>query len=213
MKQPLLVPVDPQDIEAAVPLSHSIYLPDRTLLAYQGQTYRDRAQLEILRRQGWRALDEGEDTPSTAIDPAAETAEPVAIAEGLHLNSREPPSLSEAEALVADDMLLSRKSLGRLLRGFGLGNIRDAENGSEALMRFFQNPADLVFLDIDMPGRDGLQVLRQIKAWSPKTFTCLVTGLPTVGNVRQAKADGVDAFLAKPLSGRSLERVLKLYPG
>lgn len=212
MKNNLLVPVAPSDIEPALPLPYSIYLPNRAPLAAQGQTFTDPARLEILRRQGWRLLAEDEAAPPTAIDPDT-LDKTMEIPAGVRLAPRALAPLSEAEALIADDMPLSRKTLGRLLRGFGLSAQREVANGSEALTRFFQRPADLVFLDIDMPGPDGFQVLRQIKAWSPETFTCLVTGLPTVGNVRQAKADGVDAFLAKPLSGRSLERVLRLYPG
>jgi YesN/AraC family two-component response regulator len=56
-----------------------------------------------------------------------------------------------------------------------------------------------------------MDVLKQIKSWSPETFMCLVSGNATMVNVKTAKTYGVDAFLVKPISGLNLQRVLSIY--
>lgn len=205
-----VAPVVATDIVAGEPLPYPLYLASGVLLARRGQIIRDPDQLEVLRRQCWRGLTADETPPDDAItvDEAAR-----------HLDRQIParfqpqprPSLSEATALVADDMVVSQKLLSRLLREQGVGQITGAENGGQAVYLFFRQRPHLAFLDIDMPGIDGIEVLRQIKSWSPDTFVCLVTGNATLVNVKAAKSYGVDAFLVKPISGLNLKRVLSLY--
>ena len=205
-----MAPVVTTDIVAGEPLPYPLYLASGVLLARRGQIIRDPDQLEVLRRQCWRGLAADETPPADAItlDEAA-----------LRLDRQPPvrfepqprPPLSDATALVADDMIVSQKLLVGLLRQQGVSQVVRAEDGEQAVNLFFRQRPHLAFLDIDMPGVDGIGALRQIKSWSPGTFVCLVTGNATLVNVKAAKSYGVDAFLVKPISGLNLKRVLSLY--
>lgn len=67
--------------------------------------------------------------------------------------------------LVADDEPLSRRRLHALLRRRAdVGHIAEAEDGEAALAALRQGEVDLAFLDVQMPGRDGLAVARAIGA-------------------------------------------------
>lgn len=205
-----MAPVTAAELVAGEPLSFNLYLANGVPLANRGQIVMDPERLEILLRQGWRGFAPEEHPPATAI--AAEEA-------ALHMDRQAPagfraqprPPLTHALALVADDMALSIKLLGRLLREQGISRILAAENGRQAINLFFRQRPHLTFLDIDMPGLDGIDALKQIKSWSPETFVCLVSGNATMVNVKVAKTYGVDAFLVKPISGLNLQRVLALY--
>lgn len=66
--------------------------------------------------------------------------------------------------LVVDDYQALRKTVIRQLNTLGFSNILEAEDGVEALTIVQDNPVDLILLDIDMPGTDGLEVLAILKA-------------------------------------------------
>ncbi len=206
----LLAPVTAADIVAGEPLPYHLYLANGVQLAARGQNLTDPEQLEVLRRQCWRGVTTEEQPPADAIsleDAASRMDQQAPV----RFQPQPRPGLSEAVALVADDMSLSLKLLVRLLREQGVNRILAAENGRQAVVQFFRQRPHLVFLDIDMPGLDGIDVLKQVKFWSPDTFVCLVSGNATMVNVKVAKTYGVDAFLVKPISGLNLQRVLTLY--
>lgn len=206
----LMVPVSASEIVAGEPLPYPLYLANGVPLVKRGQILSDPEQLEILRSQGWRGLTAVEHPPANAITPEEAVSRMDQQAQA-RFQLRIRPALSEAMALLADDMSLSLKLLSRLLRDQGINRIITAESGSQAVIQFFRQRPDLVFLDIDMPGLDGIDVLKQVKSWSPETFVCLVSGNATMVNVKVAKTYGVNAFLVKPISGLNLQRVLSLY--
>ncbi len=65
-------------------------------------------------------------------------------------------------ALIIDDELLIRKSIGRILKQRG-HEVFEAENGNVAIEIWREVEPDLVLLDFMMPGRNGLEVLKEIE--------------------------------------------------
>ena len=74
-----------------------------------------------------------------------------------------------------------------------------ASDGEEALQTMEQNPADVVLLDMRMPGQDGLAVLRTMKQKWPESEVVIITGYPTVDGAKQAVQLGAYDYLAKPV--------------
>jgi DNA-binding NarL/FixJ family response regulator len=71
--------------------------------------------------------------------------------------------------LIADDHAVVRHGLKQILADeFKRATFGEASNAQEALNRVWKEPWDVVVLDITMPGRSGLEVLREIKKSSPK---------------------------------------------
>lgn len=207
-----MAPVAPAEIVAGRPLPYRVFLADKTLLASSGQRYSDRGRLEILRRQGWRILADEDIVSDGALLPD-EALSRMSSQPTVRLEPRQRAPVDKATALVADDMRLSRSALQRMLRYEGITEAHGAATGPQAVTSFFQHLPDIVFLDIDMPGLDGLAVLERIKSWSPDTFVALFTGAATRDNVTFAKSVGVDACLVKPINGNGLKRVLSQYSG
>jgi CheY-like chemotaxis protein len=70
--------------------------------------------------------------------------------------------------------------------------------GKEGLASIQSRPPDVVFLDVRMPGMDGIQVLRKIRAVNASLPVILVTGHATPGEIEQARRLGVTEIVEKP---------------
>lgn len=113
--------------------------------------------------------------------------------------------------LIADDAFDSRQLLSRLLRQFVDADIHEARNGLVASQEYRMTRPQLVFLDIDMPERDGMEVLKEIRQEEPDAFVVMVTGFSAVEKVQEAIALGVGGFVVKPYSAQRILDVLHKY--
>lgn len=111
-----------------------------------------------------------------------------------------------ASVLVVEDTIDSLRLLSELLGGQGY-EVRAVTNGRQALQAVQREPPDLILLDINMPGMNGYEVCRQLKAQErskdvPVIFITALTG--TGDKVRAFDAGGVD-YVTKPFQ---IEEVL-----
>lgn len=112
--------------------------------------------------------------------------------------------------LVADDAGASRQVLVRLLQQFTRSRrIIEVGDGAQAVSAFRGRAPEMAFLDIDMPEKDGITALREIRAISPEAFIVIVTGVSSTQNVTEALALGASAFVVKPFSARRIIEILK----
>jgi two-component system nitrogen regulation response regulator NtrX len=111
--------------------------------------------------------------------------------------------------LVIDDEAGIRDSMRRTLEYQGYQFV-GAATGQEGLALIERDPPDLVFLDIKMPGMDGLEVLDRIKAANPMVPVVMVSGHGTAQNAFEARDKGAAGFIEKPFSEPVLlERIEK----
>src|SRR5262245_48782334 len=106
--------------------------------------------------------------------------------------------------LVVDDEEPIRKTLRMALEYEGY-DVAEASSGQEALILIERDPADLVFLDIKMPGMDGLEVLEKISDRPSAPPVIMVSRHGSVQTAVQATKLGAFDFIEKPLE---TERVL-----
>lgn len=90
-------------------------------------------------------------------------------------------------------------------RGFA---VLTAKNGREALDRVEKDHPALVLLDIRMPGMDGVEVLRQIKARTPRVEVIMITALKDRALASKCLALGARDYITKPLDLSYLERLV-----
>ena len=111
--------------------------------------------------------------------------------------------------LVIDDDAGIRESVRRTLEYQGYQFV-GAATGPEGLALIERDPPDLVFLDIKMPGMDGLEVLERIKTANPAVPVVMVSGHGTTQTGFEARDRGASGFIEKPFSEAVLiERVQK----
>jgi len=115
----------------------------------------------------------------------------------------------KSRILVIDDEAGIRDSMRRTLEYQGYQFI-GASSGQEGIALIERDPPDLVFLDIKMPGMDGLDVLDRIKAAHPELPVVMVSGHGTAQTGYDASRRGASGFIEKPFSEPVLlERIEK----
>src|SRR5262245_50460669 len=102
--------------------------------------------------------------------------------------------------LVVDDNGPNRDALSRRLVRHGY-RVVAAANGHEALQRLAQGPVDLVLLDVQMPGPDGLEVLRALRQTHAPTAlpVIMATGRDGSDDIVRALELGANDYVTKPL--------------
>ena len=119
----------------------------------------------------------------------------------------------KATVLVVDDSLEMRRYLRILLENDSY-RVETASNGHEALQSLGRGcDPQVVLLDLQMPGMDGLENLRQMQELSPRTKVIICSGVDDPVKILQASALGAHSFLMKPVQhlylSAAIERCLK----
>src|SRR6187549_250965 len=109
-----------------------------------------------------------------------------------------------ARILVIDDEAEIRRSVRMILEYEGY-EVIEASSGPEGVTLAEREAPDLVFLDIKMPGMDGLDALQRIKASKESLPVVIISGHGTVSTAVEATKAGAFDFIEKPLAS---ERVL-----
>ena len=102
------------------------------------------------------------------------------------------------KVLVVDDEEIVRLSLMRTLAGQNC-TVEGALGGEQALENLQAAPADVVILDLRMPGMDGMTTLKMVKERWPETQVVILTGYPSVYTAREAVKLGAFDYLTKPV--------------
>lgn len=100
--------------------------------------------------------------------------------------------------LLVDDEVQFVDILAQRLEARDL-DVATAYNGEEALARLGQSEVDVVLLDVLMPGRSGIEILREIKQTKPLTEVILLTGHATVETAIEGMKLGAYDYLMKPM--------------
>ncbi len=101
--------------------------------------------------------------------------------------------------LVVDDEQNIRRSLEIILSGAGM-QVESAGSGEEGLERVEANPPDAVFLDVQLPGIDGLEVLRRLRTSHPDLPVVMISGHATIERAVESTRLGAFEFVEKPFS-------------
>jgi len=109
----------------------------------------------------------------------------------------------EGSILVVDDEPAIRENLELLLSEANY-KVALAENGAEGLRRIEAELFDLVLLDVMMPDRNGLEVLREIHENSPETAIVMITAFGTIENAVSAIKAGAADYITKPWDNEKL---------
>lgn len=112
--------------------------------------------------------------------------------------------MSKGKLLIVDDEKNLRSSLQAILRDEGYQT--DAVSSGEAcLEKLKKNKYDTIFLDIWLPGKDGIEILKEIRTRRPLQYVIIISGHGTIETAVQATKLGAFDFIEKPLS---LEKVM-----
>ena len=109
--------------------------------------------------------------------------------------------------LIVDDEAIVRDSIGDWLRTVGY-QVESAETGEEALEMVETKEYSILILDVRLPGKSGIQVLREVKASKPHIKSIIITAFPSEGLADEAMRLGAVDYLIKPVLCENLERLI-----
>jgi DNA-binding NtrC family response regulator len=111
--------------------------------------------------------------------------------------------MHKGSILVVDDESEIREGLELLLRGEGYG-VSSAETGESGLEKLEQHPYDLLLLDVSLPDRNGLDMLKEIHRRDPQLSVVLITAYGSIDMARAAFKNGAMDYITKPWSNDEL---------
>jgi len=117
--------------------------------------------------------------------------------------------------LVVDDDAIVIKSCKRILEaeGYEVSTVPGADKALEALKN---SDFDILLIDVKMPGRDGMYLMREIKKNWPEIPTIVMSGYPTPETITEVLRLGATLFIPKPFKPdeliKSVRQVLKKVP-
>ena len=120
--------------------------------------------------------------------------------------------MPEARVLLVEDEIDQRKIVAGILRGEGY-SVAEAGSVDAALAELAASPVDLVLSDWKLPGRDGTELLAEVKDRFPETGFLMATAYGTIAHAVAAVRAGADDYLTKPFERAALllavERTLR----
>lgn len=114
--------------------------------------------------------------------------------------------------LIVDDNPANMKLVRVLLSSEGY-DVRTALDANEALAEIENSKPDLILMDIQLPGMDGLELTRKLKS-NPQTRDIKIVGLTAYamrGDQERILAAGCDGYIPKPIDTRTLPQSVKGY--
>src|SRR5438445_3835622 len=109
--------------------------------------------------------------------------------------------------LVADDNEVAQRLCRRVLEKAG-HKVLTASDGLEAVTLALANPLDMILMDVAMPGMDGLEAMRQIKAQKPGMAIVIASAHSMASDRERFLAAGADDVLSKPFRLTDLNAVV-----
>ena len=112
-----------------------------------------------------------------------------------------------SRVLIADDHAVVRAGYKQFLEAeAGITEIGETASGNETLDQLRRNEWDLLLMDIHMPDRSGLDILKHVTSGFPKVRVLIMSGLPEAQYARNVLRAGASGYLSK---GGSPEELLK----
>ncbi|MBN1818889.1 MAG: response regulator [Sedimentisphaerales bacterium] len=115
--------------------------------------------------------------------------------------------------MVVDDSATMRKIITRTIRKAGLSvadEILEAGDGGEALEKLKSSPVDIVLCDINMPGMNGLEFVKQARQdpANANTKIIMISTESAEDLIHGVKADGADGYVTKPFTPETIQKEL-----
>lgn len=121
----------------------------------------------------------------------------------------------QLRVMVVDDMSTSRGILTQCLDELGISNYMVENNGQSAFEKLTRTPVHLVLSDYNMPGMDGLGLLKSLREHrvTQRVGFILVTGKPTAEVIEVGKRLGLNNIIRKPFTVATMKQSIEQVVG
>jgi len=115
------------------------------------------------------------------------------------------------KVMLVDDEIFITEGLKDLIdwKSIGLEVVQTADSGEEAIKKFNENPVDIIVTDINMPGKTGLELVKELKETGQNVKFIILSGYDEFSYAKRAIEYGVENYILKPIDEEELEAALK----
>jgi DNA-binding response OmpR family regulator len=110
--------------------------------------------------------------------------------------------------LIVEDETIMRESLRDWLTDGGF-SVETAEEGEQALKSIQEQDFDIAILDLKLPGKNGIEVLKAARAKNPRLKGIIITAYPSVQTAIEAMKEGAIEYFQKPFDLNKLENIIR----
>ena len=111
--------------------------------------------------------------------------------------------------LIADDSFFAKKTLKDILNQAGYTDIITSSDGIETIEKYKKEKPDLIFLDIIMDKKNGIEVLKEIRKEDIKTYVVMLTIIAQREILSEVLTLGVSDYIVKPFNEERILSVVK----
>ena len=115
-----------------------------------------------------------------------------------------------ARFLIADDSLLSRKMLEKIITDFGHTVVGESKDGEETVQMYEALQPDVLTLDITMPIMNGIECLEKIISKYPEAKVLIVSAIGKSSMVLEAMKNGAKYYVTKPLDEKKVIEAISI---
>jgi len=115
----------------------------------------------------------------------------------------------EMKIMIIDDSILARKQLKDVLTSMGFQHFTEAINGEEAISIYKDFQPDIAFLDIVMPKKDGITVVRELREYDKNAYIVMVSSVGTQRQLKAAIEAGAVEFVQKPFNEAQIQAIMQ----
>lgn len=117
--------------------------------------------------------------------------------------------------MVVDDMAVSRALIAQSLDEIGIKHYATENDAKVALGKLAANPVHLVFSDMNMPGMNGLQLLRALRTTktTQRIGFILITGTPSPDIIKEGQQLGLNNMVRKPFTSATIKAAIESVVG
>jgi two-component system, chemotaxis family, chemotaxis protein CheY len=119
------------------------------------------------------------------------------------------PAPKTTKVLLIDDDQLTRTTLRAILKDDGYSAVREATEAVAGLRMAVHFRPDVICLDVQMPGKNGMDLLIDLKARLPDTPVLMVTSSNDRTTVEACLVRGANGFIIKPFSAEKLLQTIE----
>ncbi|QSX05746.1 response regulator [Sedimentibacter sp. zth1] len=111
--------------------------------------------------------------------------------------------------LICDDSIISRKKIKDILAKLSCSNLYEAKDGQEAIDMYIKSCPNVVFMDITMPVKTGIEALQEIIKINKKAKVIITSSSITQSHIKAAIDAGAYDFMQKPFVEEQINKIIK----
>lgn len=113
------------------------------------------------------------------------------------------------KALIVDDEAHIRLFVKMVLKELGVEEFLEAGNSKQGIEVYKKEKPDAIFMDVNMPGVDGIDALEQLMEYDPNAFVVMLTSVSTRESVEKAILHGASQYIRKDTPKEEMLKILK----